>query len=66
MKEQKRYQGRKDGAVAMIRCPYQDCKRKDVTSTEIKTTHREGKLVCTTYECYCRECGGVFTTSINV
>ncbi len=50
----------------MIRCPYQDCKSKDVTSTETKTTHREGKLVCTTYECYCRECKKRFTTSINV
>ncbi len=50
----------------MIKCPYQNCKSKLITATEYDTIYREGKLVCLTYECYCRECGSVFTTSMNL
>jgi len=50
----------------MLKCPYEHCKSNQVTSLFYRETYRDGRLVCLTYECICRECEGRFAHSMNL
>lgn len=50
----------------MLKCPYGDCKSKEIESIEYTERYDNGKLTCLTYECQCRSCGRLFIHSKNL
>jgi hypothetical protein len=47
----------------MLKCPYGDCKSKEIESIGYTERYNNGELTCLTYECQCRSCGRLFTHS---
>ncbi len=50
----------------MFKCAYDDCNSKNITATSYRCSYKDDILVCLTYECVCRDCGGRFAHSKNL
>ncbi len=50
----------------MIKCPFDNCKSREVTVLCYRERYRENKLSCLTYECICRDCERRFAISMNL
>ncbi len=54
------------GNVIMLKCPYEDCKSKQITALYYREAYQAGELICLTYECKCRDCNRDFAHSKNL